>query len=377
MEFRRQKNFILLSMIAFLFLILLSGCSKKTNMQSASVREKPSPSVTPLKIIPKKDPLLQAQIAHRKGKYQEAVEILEKFMEKEPDNIQIYLVLALIHRENGEPEKAMGTVEKGLARKPENLNLLEEKAQLFFLKGDLEKSADVNLKILDFYKDNTSISPDMASLAREQIAVALKKKPGSKKLKTAFRHAMIQVDWDLKMKPGDEALLKEKAYMYQKSGNYDEAVKIFRSVVEIEKKNLFVSRDIGETYLMAGNFSEAEKEYENTIKKNPKNFRSYRNYGWYWLERGKEIKDKNALSYLNKSVSYYEKALSLAVLPIDTSFLQLKAAEGKFYRWKVTKTDEDRKTAVDYFKKYYELAPEWTTTDIADHFMKELKSNEQ
>lgn len=349
------------------FFIFGSGCGKTTTPANPPLI--PSPSPVEIAANPAED----AQILAKQGKFDTAIKLLNDALATNPDDVSLYLALALVEREKGDMKSALAVCEKGLGKKPGNLELLEEKAALLFQTGSPEESATVNIRILNLYRDDPALSPDMASIAREQVAKALKEKPGSPGLKKSYDSAMAMLDKDLKEKPGDELLLKEKANMMRQAGKYGEAVAIYRTVKEDEVKNLFVPLDIGMTYKEAGEFGKAEVEFEKTIKQYPENFRSYRNYGLYWLERGKGAQGKEALGYLDKSVKFYKKAFSLVSLPIDTSYLKLKIAEGKFNRWKVTGTEEDRKTALDALEEYYRIAPEWTSTDIADDFKKELK----
>ena len=353
--------------LIFLILIFLTGCGGRTGEPALS----PIPSSVPVEISA--NPPEDAQILAKQGKFDEALKLLNNALAKNPDDVSLYLALALINRQKGDMNAALAVCNNGLERKPENLQLLEEKAALLFETGKRQESAVINMKILTLFKTDPSISPDMASLAREQIAKALKENPQSPELKKSFDNAMSMIEEDLKKKPGDELLQKEKANMLRQAGRYEEAVGVYRNVKEDEKKNLFVPLDIGKTYLEAGEYGKAEAEFERTIKQYPDNFRSYRNYGLYWLERGTKAKGAEAVGYLDKSVKYYEKAFSLVTLPIDTSYLQFKVGEGKYHRWKVTGKEEDRKAALEAVEKYYKIAPDWTTTDIADHFMKELK----
>ncbi len=371
LKFYKILNGIKTILILFLIPVLFIGCNGK---EGESVSSSPAPSDSAaVSIDISANPPEDAQILAKQGKFDDAIKLLKDALKKNPDDVSLYLALALINRQKGDMEEALAVCNRGLLKNHQNLQLLEEKAALLFETGNIKEASIVNLKILTLFKTDASISPDMASLAREQIAKALKERPNSNGLKATFETAMSMLDTDLKEKPGDELLMKEKANMLRQAGRYEEAVKVYRKVKEVEKKNLFVSLDIGKTYLEAGEYRKAEAEFERAIKQNPGNFRSYRNYGLYWMERGTKSEGNEAVGYLDKSVKYYQKAFSLVSLPIDTSYLQLKIAEGKYHRWKVTGTEEDRKSALESMEEYYRIAPEWTTTDIADHFMKELK----
>lgn len=364
---RFSGNTLMPFLLLFLILTFLTGCGGRVSSPAPS----PIPSPVPVEISA--NPPEDARILAKQGKFDEALKLLSDALAKNPDDVDIYLALALVNRQKGDMKAALEACNNGLLKKYQNLQLLEEKAALLFETGRKKEAAIINLRILRLFKTDPSISPDMASLAREQIAKALKEDPKSRGLRATFNDAMSMIEKDLKKKPGDELLQREKANMLRQAGRYEEAVGVYRKIKEDEKKNLFVPLDIGKTYLEAGEYGKAEAEFEKTIKQYPDNFRSYRNYGLYWLERGTKTKGNEAVGYLDKSVKYYEKALSLASLPIDTSYLQLKAAEGRYHRWKVTGAEEDRKAALEAMEEYYKIAPEWTTTDIADHFMKELK----
>lgn len=364
-------KYIVSILICLMFSVFLTGCNEQR--RDPGLTPSPVPASSPISVEISGNPAEDARILAKQGRFDAALKLLNDTLIKNPDDVELYLTLALINRQKGDLKAALAVCDKGLARKPENLHLLEEKAALLFETGNKEESAVINLKVLNLFETDPSTSPDMASLTREQIAKALKAKPESEKVKKSFDLAMSMLEKDLKKKPGDELLQKEKANMLRQAGKYEEAVVLYRKIDEVEKKNLFVPLDIGMTYMEAGEYGKAEAEFEGTIRQYPQNFRSYRNYGLYLLERGIKEEGGEALKHLDKSVIYYKKALSLATLPIDTSYLQLKAAEGMYYRWKGTGSEDDRKTAIDAMEEYFRLAPQWTTTDIADRFMKELK----
>ncbi|MCD4784562.1 MAG: tetratricopeptide repeat protein [Candidatus Eremiobacteraeota bacterium] len=319
--------------------------------------------------------IYEARIAVKSGDFKVAHNVLLKGLKKNPGNVEIYLALSMVHQRKKDYVNALSVCEEGLKANKDNLKLLEDKARILFEMGKYEESAEVNLSILELFRNDQGISQEIAFLARTQIAGALAKSPGSGILNNAFKEALLGLEGELKKAPGDELLRKQVGHMYREAGKYKKAAEIFKSVDEVEKENLFAPFEVGKCYFFSGNYKMAEREFEETIKKSPYNFRSYRNYGWYWMERGKAAKGNSAVQLFNLSIKNYKKALSLSTLPIDTSFQQFRTAEGMYRKWKVTKEENDRKTAISAFKKYYDLAPEWTSTDIAGEFMKDLQRN--
>jgi tetratricopeptide (TPR) repeat protein len=315
----------------------------------------------------------EAQILAKKGQNAKASALLRSEISKAPENPELYATLSMLFIQSGDNKSALDICEQGLKVMPKNLKLLEEKAAVLMLMEKWGESAKINKKILELFPSDPAASPDMASLARESIGKAYASKKDLPDAKDAYDFAMADLEKDISKNPKDELLLREKAFLLMNAQKYTDAVAVLKTVDEVEKENLFIPLDIGKCYLLAKKYSEAEKQFENTIAKNPKNFRSFRNYGWYQMERGKMEKGRAAVDCFDKSAQQYEKALALATLPIDTSYLQFKAAEAKFHKWKITQNPADRIAAKDAFEKYYKLAPDWSDTDIAEPFMKELR----
>lgn len=375
-NFYLQLIFVIGPVLAFLF---FSACQHRASEKSLpspttaiSYPDASSPSPTELPRESVSDLIGRAQILAMEGKEGEALSLLDEAEKIEPENHRVYMERALIIQKTGNLKAALDTCDKGLRKIPGSLKLMEEKANILSLMGKPEESARLNLRILKTYNEDSTGSPDMVTLARQQIASALKANPKNDEIRKCFEDALVDLDESLKKAPGDELLLKEKGYMLQHAGLYDKALEVFKAIDEMEKENLYVAFEIGNTYFLAGNYSRAEETFEKTIKNNPKNFRSYRNFGRYWMERGKGAKGKDAAGFFEKSARYFEKALSYSELPIDTSFQQFRAAEARFHIWKITGIENDRRAAIQAFKKYSKLAPEYTTTEIADPFVREL-----
>lgn len=370
-------------------LILFSGCPGKVQEPVSSPSPSPvvssvsEPAVSPSPVIssgseqadPDDSPSSvteDAQILAKKGQMEKAEDLIRGEIRKNPKNPEFYATLSMLFIQAGKNNSALDICNEGLKALPDNLKLLEEKSAVLMLMEKWGESAKLNRRILELFHSDPAASPDMASLARESIGKAYASGRDQAATKAAFDFAIGDLEKSLSKKPKDELLLREKAFLLMNAKKYDEAVAVLRTVDEVEKENLFISLDIGKCYLFAGKYPLAEKEFEYTISKNPENFRSFRNYGWYWMERGKIEKGEAAANLFAKSAEQYEKALALASLPIDTSFLQFKAAEADFNKWKASGKESDKKSASDAFKNYYKLAPDWTDTDIAEPFMKEL-----
>jgi len=384
-DYRHHNRFCTIYRILFLipvfmlFFIFSSGCNKNN-----SAKTDPTPSPTSTTFSPKDgyiplssntripECVYQARIAVKKKNFKGAEKVLREGLKKNPGNVEIYLALSIVYQQKKDYEEALSVLEEGLKENMDNLKLLEDKARVLYQMDKYEESAEVNLHILELYKNDQGISQEIAFLARTEIARSLARSPESGNLNRTFNKALSGLEDE---KPGDELLRKQIGFMYREAGKYKKSAEVFKSINEVEKENLFAPLEVGKCYLFSGDYKAAEREFEETIKKNPNNFRSYRNYGWYWMERGKMSKGISAVRFFDLSIKNYNKALSLSTLPIDTSFQQFKVAEAKYRKWKVTGLERDRKDAISAFKRYYDLAPDWTTTDIAGEFIKDLKGN--
>lgn len=363
---------IILFLILVITALLNNGCSK-SHPPSGKQDLQSSESDTEISSFDVRSILQKVRLISRTEGIEQAFLMLEEAIQKYPEQPQFYQTAAELYLQQNDLSSALDICRQGLNAVPNNFRLMEEKAYILLKMGEAEESVKMNLQILKLFEMDTTASPDTATLSREQIARAYKKYSHLKPVEEAYNEVLEMLEAELKEKPEDELLKRELGVFYREGGKYQEAVKIFKRIKETEPENLFIPLEIAKTHYFAGEYSKAEAVFTNTIEKNPDNFRAYRNFGWYWMDRGLNSEGDEAVRFFNLAQENYEKALSFSPLPIDTSFQQFKAAEAAFHRWKITGLDSDKKTALEAFENYFTLAPEWTTTDIADSCLQELK----
>ncbi len=323
----------------------------------------PKPSKTPVL-----SPLDLANEYARRGKLEKAIDILQKAINENPKE-EYFLFLAHIYEMQKKYEKALKVCQRGINIFPDSTSLLEEMSTLQITLKRYEDVVDTCSTLLLLLDTEDAPDPDILLETKTKIATAFGEDPKNPKVRSAFKKMMEKIDDEIKSNPKDETLLKQKAEILRFAKKYDEAIKTYQKVNEVEKKNLFVPFCIGRILMEKGDLEAAKRQFQKTLSKNPQNFRAYRNFGWYWRERGKKERGKNAISSYQKALYYYKKALELSPLEVDKSYHRFKIAQVFFYMWKETKNDDYRTKALNAFRKYKELVPDWIDTSIADKYI--------
>lgn len=149
-------------------------------------------------------------------KFAEALPVLESIAAKQQDDLKIQLNLALLYRLNNLPEKASELYEKLRIKHPGNREIFDAEVAFYELFSDDEKVIELSKNYLDF-------------------------------------------------KPDDRAVSLRLAKMYEKTGAFDKARDIFRSL-DTETGDNLMSLLIAENYFMEGNTAEAINQLKAVIE---------------------------------------------------------------------------------------------------------------
>lgn len=103
-------------------------------------------------------------------------------------------------------------------------------------------------------------------------------------------------------KGGNSIAVKNKlATLYNKTGKYNQAVKVLKGILEINKDNIEAHFDLAGTYYAMRLFDEAIKEYEFVLNLNPQSVISLDNLGNICFDQGKA----------DKAIEYYKRAIAI------------------------------------------------------------------
>jgi len=339
----------------------MAGCSRNRGGGGLAV----SPAVS--------DVIRRASALSHGGHLDEAAALLRSAMEAEPMEPELVMALAGVLEKNGDYLKALVLLEKSVKKFPDDYEMQEELSAVQLRLKRYRDSAATASRILKTARKIPGISRDVQDRAMANIAAAYGKEREDHFLAAKFAEVLSYVEEALKEDPGSETLQSQKAGLLRAAGEFDGAVKAYRSIRESEPDNLFVSLQVARTLMEKDDHKAALEELEKAAKASPGNFRAYRNLGWYWLEMGKAGEGSESLEMLNMAVDHFKTAEKLSPLPIDVSFNRMKAATALYHRWKKTNDAGDRKRALEAFDAYKRDAPPWTSTDAARAYVEDLE----
>lgn len=127
------------------------------------------------------------------------------------------------------------------------------------------------------------------------------------------------------------------ALIFAGTGRYEDAVDVYKSILDRDPRNDEVYGELGEAYQQLGMQEEAERSFKKAINLNPDHWVAYNRLGSYYLEIGN----------YEKAIEPYKQIIRLAP---DNS--QGYSNLGVTYYY-LTNLDE----AISYFKKSFELSP--------------------
>ena len=242
-----------------------------------------------LEIHPKSTPslILVGQVYLRLKQYDKAREYLEEAIEMAPDYTSAYYGLGTACAKLGDREKAKEYLDRFKV-----LKARDEKAHRDVLKTT-QDMADVRAALADVYT-----AAGKVYLAHADVAAA----------EEHLRRAS-QIDPDL---PGPRQIL---AWLYQKQGRTDEALRELAALEEQATGNPAVCLSLGEMYAQFGMFEEAERAYQKLVEISPRQGGGYAALVRLYLQANRKIREARILAQKAvelEPVARYYSMLALA-----------------------------------------------------------------
>ena len=225
-----------------------------------------------------------------------AVDILERVLEKYPNYVEGLILLALINPVS----KAIKYFEKAAKINPDN-------AYVWCFIGTLKISDDFDGAIRSFRKA-IEIYPDCVE-AWYGIGLAYVKIGNHDEAMKYFKKAV-------EINPKHAEAWRELGLVYAMKGSYDEATEYFKKAMEITPNDALAWRDIGVIYGKKGDFKKAIEYLRRAVELNP-------NYTKAWYELGFTY---YRMGNLNDAIECFNK-----VLCIDPSYADAWFTMGFIY----------------------------------------------
>ncbi len=173
----------------------------------------------------------------------EAVSLLELFIQEVPDNLHTRTELAKIYQKQNKLDKAEAVLQKLLEIDKKNLQARTELAKIYQKQNKLDKAEAVLQKLLEIDKKNLQARTELAKIYQKQ-----------NKLDKA--EAVLQKLLEIDQK--DLQARTELAKIYQKQNMLDKAEAVLQKLLEIDQKDLQARTELSKIYQRQGKLTDAE-----------------------------------------------------------------------------------------------------------------------
>jgi len=236
--------------------------------------------------------LRMAYLFQKKGKFQQAVDLIEQLISNAPDDIELYLFLGSIHEEAQAYEKAEITFKEGLAIDDTNYKLLFRLGVVYDKWGKKEESINQMKRVIELHPNNANALNYLGyTYADKGIHLD--------EAETLIRKA-------LKQKPDDGYIMDSLGWVYFRRGQYDEAEIFLNKAIKLVPEDPIILEHMGDVYEKLNQLRTALNYYEKALKfqKEPKNRQSIEQkiqdiYSTSQSKNGKETQLNNVKTNTN------------------------------------------------------------------------------
>lgn len=195
-----------------------------------------------------------AYIFETQGKYDEAVDILEKALAVDKEKIDLYLMLASVFESKKDYDKALEVIDRGL-------ELDEKSEELIFRKGVILDKKGEKEQCLVQMKSILEINPGHAD-ALNYIGYTYAEQG------IRLDEAKAMIEKALESKPDSGYIIDSLGWVYFQKGRYDEALKYLEKASSLVPNDPTILEHLGDVYFKKGMYRESLKTYEKSLTLN-------------------------------------------------------------------------------------------------------------
>jgi Tfp pilus assembly protein PilF len=201
---------------------------------------------------------LEGNIYFSQGELEKARQSLEGAIEKNPNLVAVYAVLARVYMRQGKLEDAVAQYERIIEKNPKNLSAHMALGTIYDHKGDGEKAQVYYRKALEVKKDFGPAANNLAWNLAE----------GGGNIDEALGFAQIAKE----QLPKSAGVMDTLGWIYYLKGSYLNAIAELQDSVEIEPENALINYHLGLAYSKNNQPDQAREYLEKALKIAP-NFR--------------------------------------------------------------------------------------------------------
>ena len=254
-----------------------------------------------------KEELQKGITYHWKGLLQQAELIYQKILRAHPQNADAYYLISMIAHQIGKYDVAIELINKALEADNKHLVFLQSEIELCHypfkinvgftniqnnFADDLKEQGQLEYAIYAYYK-SIEMNPDNIN-AYNNLGNTLRDQGKLEQAALAYKKA-------LEMNPQDDDIHSNLGNILQEQGELNEAINIYHRALTINPKNSQVYSNLGVTLKKQGKFNEAVTIYQKSLEIQPDDADVYYNLGNSLRE----------LEELEEAINVYSQAIKL------------------------------------------------------------------
>ena len=263
----------------------------------------------------------------KRKEFEQAIAIIQAYQQKDPDNLELYNLLAQAYLNTNQKALARQTLEKAIALDASFLPARIALARLNLLENKVKDAKREYQRILGKDPANETAMLDLARISLQE------------------NNEQEMLTWLNKARRANKASVKSRLLLnnyYQKKGQFEEAVKYSAELVDIQPENLAFLKNHAANLIQLKNYSQAIRSYKKMTEIRPDSPQT-----WYWLGSAQFLwKDYN-----NARQSF------LKVLQLQPDHLIARSA--------LIKLEQGRKNYQEALKQARELVKQHPESQIA------------
>ncbi|MCW9000676.1 MAG: tetratricopeptide repeat protein, partial [Kangiellaceae bacterium] len=295
-----------------------------------------------------------------------AEESCNKARKLAPGLIESYISQAILYRETSNYEQAIQLLEIALSKNPNNVDTLLEFGQTYRLLQDLEKCEEYLLLAIELQPGNAKIYNQLGlaylffgaiDRAKNMFEKTIELDPNNISgfnnlgtlymFETKFEQADFYFRRSIELDPKASTYSNRASVLYY-LGRFEEALPYYQRVVSLSDTDHFNWSSLADCYLQLGNDVKANEAYANAIKhaeaelkNSPKDITTLNMLGYYYarvgeIEKAKSYRDLSlASSPEDMYIYYYASLINMILGEKDKAISDLQTAVNKGFDTKL------------------------------------------
>lgn len=192
-----------------------------------------------------------AAVLQESGRSDEAVAMLEKAIDLQPDNIEFFNILAFIHEESGNLGKALEVLQAAISLDENNIKLHYRVGVVYDKAGNKQESINSMKKVIELDPTNANALNYLGYTYAD--------------MGTNLDEAEKLITEALRYKPDDGYILDSLGWVHYQRGNYDKALEYIKKAIVKVSNDPTIYEHLGDVYEKLKNADKALESYKKSL----------------------------------------------------------------------------------------------------------------